>query len=155
MPDESAQGRDNMLKDIIEEWKRKGGRCETVTICCPYCHQGMAAEATPDMAENEDLLGELAVETCSCPEAKNEAKRKKRVESVGIKVDAMLGEKSGTPVDGGILDLVKAMSIHVCHGHIRKINIQVNENVRVGISTDTNGLLDIKKEIKNVSRQKI
>lgn len=144
-----------MLKDIIEEWKKKGGRCETVTIYCPYCRQGMAAESTPDIAENKDLLEELAVETCRCPEAQIEAKRKKREESVNIKVDAMLGEKSGTPVDGGILDLIKAMSIHVCHGHIRKISIQVNENVKIGISTDTNGLLDIKKEIKNISRQKI
>lgn len=144
-----------MLKDIIEGWKKQGGTCETVTICCPYCHQGIAAEATPDIAGNNELLEELAVETCSCQAAQSAAKRKKREESVSTKVDAMLGEKSGTPVDNGILDLVKAMSIHVCHGHIRKISIQVNENVRVGISTDTNGLLDIKKEIKNISRQKI
>lgn len=144
-----------MLKDIIEDWKKQGGMCETVTIYCPYCHQGMAAEATPDIVGNNELSEELAVETCSCPAAKSAAKRKKREESVNTKVDAMLGEKSGTPVDDGILDLIKAMSIHVCHGHIRKISIQVNENVKVGISTDTNGLLDIKKEIKNISRQKI
>ena len=35
------------------------------------------------------------------------------------------------------------------------MNIQINQVVKVSISMDANGLLDIKKEIKNVSRQKI
>ena len=67
----------------------------------------------------------------------------------------MFGENSGTPVDAEICDQIKIMSMHVCNGKIKKISIQLSENVKVSISTDTNGLLDIKKEIKNISRQKI
>lgn len=144
-----------MLRDIVEDWKKQGGECETVTVYCPYCHQGMAAEATPDIVRNNGLLEELAAETCGCQAAQESAKRKKRAESVETKVDTMFGADSGTPVDDGIRDQIKAMSMHVCHGKIKKISIQLSENVKVSISTDTNGLLDIKKEIKNISRQKI
>ena len=35
-----------MLRDIIENHKSMGGQYETVTIYCPYCRQGMAADAT-------------------------------------------------------------------------------------------------------------
>ncbi len=143
-----------MLRDIIDDWKNSGRDCETVTIYCPYCHQGMAAEATPDMVR-EELLEELAVETCSCQAAQESAKRKRRAESVETKVDTMFGEDSGTPVDTEICDQIKIMSMHVCNGKIKKISLQLSENVKVSISTDTNGLLDIKKEIKNISRQKI
>lgn len=144
-----------MLRDIVEEYKKNGGDCETVTIYCPYCHQGMAAEATTDIIRSRDLLAELAVETCQCPEARIKAKDKKRVESVNIKVDTLFGEGSGTPVDDDIREQVKAMSMHICHGKIKKINIQFDDNVKVSISTDTNGLLDIRREIREVSRQKI
>ena len=144
-----------MLRDIVDDWKNSGNDCETVTIYCPYCHQGMAAEATPDMVKNEELLEELAVETCSCQAAQESTKRKKRTESVETKVDTMFGAGSGTPVDDDIRDQIKVMSMYVCNGKIKKTNIQLNENVKVSISTDTNGLLDIKKEIKNISRQKI
>lgn len=144
-----------MLKDIVEKCKTGGGRYETVTIYCPYCHQGMAADATMDMIKNEDLLKELAVETCTCPEAQLEAKRKHRVESVNEKVNKMLGESSDTPVDSDILELIKQLSIHICYERLKKMSININSSVKVSISTDTNGLLDIKKEIKNVSRQKI
>lgn len=144
-----------MLRDIIDDWKNSGRDCETVTIYCPYCHQGMAAEATLDMVRNKELLEELAVELCSCPAALEKAKRKKRAESVDTKVDTMLGENSGTPVDEEILNQIKLMSMHVCFGKLKKINIQINENVKVSINTDSNGLLDIKKEIKNISRHKI
>lgn len=144
-----------MLRDIVEDWKNSGRDCETVTIYCPYCHQGMAAEATPDMVRNNELLGQLAVETCGCQAAQESAKRKRRTESVETKVDTMFGENSGTPVDAEICDQIKIMSMHVCNGKIKKVSIQLSENVKVGISTDSNGLLDIKKEIKNISRQKI
>lgn len=144
-----------MLKDIIEDQKKQGGECETVTVYCPYCHQGMAAEATLDMVRNEEILRELAIETCQCPEAQYEAKRKQRVESVDEKVNALLGKESDAPVDDEILDLIKSMSIHICYEKIKKMNIQINQVIKVCISMDTNGLLDIKKEIKNVSRQKI
>lgn len=144
-----------MLRDIVEDWKKQGGECETITVYCPYCHQGMAAEATPDIVRNEELLKDLAIETCQCPEAQYEAKRQQRVESVNEKVNALLGEESDTPVDEEILDLIKAMSIHICYEKIKKMSIQINQITKVSISMDSNGLLDIKKEIKNISRQKI
>lgn len=144
-----------MLRDIIGDWKKQGGDCETVTVYCPYCHQGMAAEATPDIVRNEELLNELATETCQCPEAQYETKRKQRVEIVDEKVNALLGKESGSPVDEEILDLIKAMSIHICYEKIKKMSIQISQEAKVSISMDANGLLDIKKEIKNVSRQKI
>ena len=134
-----------MLRDIIENHKSMGGQYETVTIYCPYCRQGMAADATLDMIGNKDMLRELAIETCTCPEAEFEAKRKLRIENVDEKVNKMLGEESDTPVENEILELIKQMSIHICFEKIKKMSI----------STDMNGLLDIKKEIKNVSRQKI
>ena len=90
-----------------------------------------------------------------CPEAQYEAKRKQRVESVDEKVNTLLGEGSDVSVDDEILDLIKSMSIHICYEKIKKMNIQINQVVKVSISMDANGLLDIKKEIKNVSRQKI
>lgn len=144
-----------MLKDIVEEWKRKGGECETVTIDCPFCHQGMVAEVTPDLIRNKELLKELAVETCSCPQAKQKTNYKKRTENIDSKVDRMFGEESGTPVDEEIRTQLKALSLYVCHGKIKKAGIQSSDNVKVTVSTDSNGLLDIKKEIKNISRQKI
>ena len=133
-----------MLKDIVEDQKKQGAEFETVTVYCPYCHQGMAAEATLDMVRNEE-----------CPEAQYEAKRKQRVESVDEKVNTLLGEGSDVSVDDEILDLIKSMSMHICYEKIKKMNIQINQVVKVSISMDANGLLDIKKEIKNVSRQKI
>lgn len=144
-----------MLKDIVEDQKKQGAEFETVTVYCPCCHQGMAAEATLDMVRNEELLKELAIESCQCPEAQYEAKRKQRVESVDEKVNTLLGEGSDVSVDDEILDLIKSMSIHICYEKIKKMNIQINQVVKVSISMDANGLLDIKKEIKNVSRQKI
>lgn len=144
-----------MLRDIIEDWKKQGGECGTVTIYCPYCRQGMAAEATPDIVRNEELLKELAVETCQCPEAQYEAKMKQRAERVDEKVNAMLGKESDTPVEDEILDLIKAVSIHICHEKLKKLSIQINQAAKVSISIDGSGLLDIKKEIKNISRQKI
>ena len=144
-----------MLKDIVEDQKKQGAEFETVTVYCPYCHQGMAAEATLDMVRNEELLKELAIESCQCPEAQYEAKRKQRDESVDEKVNTLLGEGSDVSVDDEILDLIKSMSIHICYEKIKKMNIQINQVVKVSISMDANGLLDIKKEIKNVSRQKI
>lgn len=144
-----------MLRDIIEDWKKQGGECETVTVYCPYCHQGMAAEAAPDIVRNDELLKELATETCQCTEAQYETKRKQRVESVDEKVNTLLGKESDSPVDEEILDLIKAMSIHICYEKIKKMSIQISQVAKVSISMDTNGLLDIKKEIKNVSRQKI
>ena len=115
----------------------------------------MAAEATLDIVRNEELLKELAIETCQCPEAQYEANRKQRVESVDEKVNTLLGKDSDTPVDDEILDLIKAMSIHICYEKIKKMSIQISPNAKVSINMDTNGLLDIKKEIKNISRQKI
>ena len=144
-----------MLRDIVEKCKAGGGRYETVTIYCPYCHQGMAADATMDMIKNEDMLKELAVETCSCPEAQFEAKRKHRAESVDEKVNKMLGESSDTSVDSSILELIKQMSIHICYKRLKKMSINIDSRTKVSISTDANDLLDIKKEIKDVSRQKI
>ncbi|MDE5697077.1 MAG: hypothetical protein K2I96_06670 [Lachnospiraceae bacterium] len=144
-----------MLRDIVEEWKKQGGECETVTVYCPYCHQGMAAEATLDIVRNDELLKELAIEICQCPEAQYETKRKQRVENVDEKVNALLGKESDSPIDDEILDLIKSMSIHICYEKIKKMSIQLNQVVKVSISMDTNGLLDIKKEIKNISRQKI
>lgn len=144
-----------MLRDIVENHKSMGGQYETVTIYCPYCHQGMAADATLDMIGNKDMLRDLAIETCTCPEAQFEAKRKLRIENVDEKVNKMLGEESDTPVENEILELIKQMSIHICFEKLKKMSISINSSVKVSISTDTNGLLDIKKEIKNVSRQKI
>lgn len=144
-----------MLRDIVGDWKKQGGACETITVYCPYCHQGMAAEASPDIVKSDELKKELAIETCQCPEAQYEAKRKQRVESVDVRVNALLGEESDTPVDDEILDLIKAMSIHICYEKIKKMSIQINQTAKISISMDGNGLLDIKKEIKNISRQKI
>ena len=93
--------------------------------------------------------------TCQCTEAQYEAKRKQRVESVDEKVNALLGKESDSPVDEEILDLIKAMSIHICYEKIKNVSIRISQTAKVSISMDTNGLLDIKKEIRNVSRQKI
>ena len=115
----------------------------------------LTRDTTLDMIGNKDMLRELAIETCTCPEAQLEAKRKLRIENVDEKVNKMLGQESDTPVENEILELIKQMSIHICFEKIKKMSISINSSVKVSISTDMNGLLDIKKEIKNVSRQKI
>ncbi len=84
-----------MLRDIVDDWKNSGRDCETVTIYCPYCHQGMAAEATPDMARNDELLEELAVETCSCQAAQESAKRKGARKASKQKLTRCLGKIPG------------------------------------------------------------
>ena len=96
-----------------------------------------------DLIRNEKLLEELAVETCSCPQAKNKTSYKKRTENIDLKVDRMFGEESGTPVGEEIRTQLKALSLQVCHGKIKKAGIQISDNVKGTVSTDSNGLLDI------------
>jgi len=61
---------EHILKDIVEEWKRKGGECETVTINCPFCHHGMVAEVTPDLMKRKEQ------ENSTSEEAKTSFRRK-------------------------------------------------------------------------------
>ncbi len=46
-----------MLKDIIEDQKKQGGEYGTVTVYCPYCHQGMAA-AVENEENKKDTVAE-------------------------------------------------------------------------------------------------
>ena len=71
-----------MLKDIIENYKSKAGKTETVSIRCKFCGQFLITEAMPDMVNNTELLEELAIENCECREAEISTKKKQRAERI-------------------------------------------------------------------------
>lgn len=145
-----------MLKDIVENYEKKGGLdTETIQAECPLCRQMVVCKATPDMLGNRDILKELAMEWCSCDEAKKQTKRMQRLEQMDQKIEKMLGEKSLRPIDEDAYTTIKEMAKLVCFDKIHRTTIHLTKIEKVTLSKNADGQLIMNREFKNITGETV
>lgn len=144
-----------MLKDIIENYKSKAGKTETVNIRCKFCGQFLITEAMPDMVNNTELLEELAIETCECKEAEISTKKKQRAERIEEQLTQCIGEDSNNPVEAEIYSVIKDTANLVCFGKMEKATFKLTGTDKVTLRTDSQGRLHIDREKKNKTTRTI
>lgn len=137
-----------MLKDIIENHRTLGEALETVSVRCRYCKQIMLVEVTPEMKNNSETLDDVAIETCQCVSAKNETKRKSRIEKIDEKLENCIGSASESPVDAEVFEIIKSTAKNVCFEKLEKATFKLTGTDKVTLSTDSNGRLKIDREQK-------
>lgn len=144
-----------MLKQVIANVESRGGNVETIQLSCPYCHQGVIAKATEEIMNNKDLRRDLAVESCNCPEAAYETKRKEKIESLDKNLCNLIGDKSLNPVDEEVYDAVRILSKLVAFGKIHRANVHLTKTEKIVISRDADGITNINREIKNITAKSV
>ena len=144
-----------MLKNSISNYKSRGGIVETIMVECPYCKQAMMVEATKEIANNKDLRRELAIESCSCPEAHIEAGRKEKIERLDRDLCNLIGEKSSNPVNEDVYKAVREVVKLVSFAEIHRATIHMGKNEKIVISRDADGITNINREVKKVTSKTI
>lgn len=139
-----------MLRDVVDNYKSRGGDVEPFPIECPYCRQIVAVELTPDMRNNKELQREIVIETCKCPEAQYEAGRKRRIESIDENLKRTIGIRSPKPVPQDIYDIAKELAKQVCFEDIKKATLNFTGTDKLTLSLDSKGKLNINREEKAI-----
>lgn len=144
-----------MLKDAVESYESRGGETDTIPIECPMCHQRVLCKVTPDMVGNADIQKELVIECCSCKEAQYATKRKKQKEQINEKMQKVLGEASGAPVNEEIYEAIRLMALQVCWKKAWKANISLSRTEKVKLSVDSDGQLNIVREVRQITGETV
>lgn len=144
-----------MLKDTVESYESRGGETDTISIECPMCHQRVLCKVTPDMIRNTDIQKELVIECCSCKEAQYATKRKKQKEQINEKMQKVLGEGSGVPVNEETYEAIRLMALQVCWKKVWKANISLSKVEKVKLSVDSDGQLNIVREVRQITGETV
>lgn len=140
-----------MLRETVEKYEQDGGITETMSLECQMCHQTVLCKVTPDMIANKEILREIALENCTCKEAKYIVKKKMQKEQIEEKMQKVLGDNSPAPVSQEIYDAIKEAAHLVCWKKIWKATINLSKNEKVKLTVDSDGQLNIVRELKQIT----
>lgn len=144
-----------MLKQVIDNVESRGGNVQTVQVQCPFCHQQVYTKITDEIMNNRELRRDLAIESCSCPAAIEEAKKKEKIELLDRNLCGLIGEKSFDPVDEEVYEAIRALSKLIAFKKIHRTNVHLSKIEKIVISRDADGITNINREIKQVSAKSI
>lgn len=144
-----------MLKETVDDYENSGGLTDTIPVECPFCHQRVLCKITPDMRPNEEILQELVKECCTCKEAQFATKRKKQKEQINEKMKKVLGEESPAPVNEETYEAIRLMALQVCWKKVWKANISLSKIEKVKLSMDSDGQLNIVREVRQITGETV
>lgn len=144
-----------MLTDKVNNYKSRGGAVETIPVECPYCHQLVAVDIMPEMMNDESARSSLAIETCRCPEAQFEKKRRNKIERIDEEISYVIGKYSDRPLDEKLCDDIRKIAKAVSFGKLSKATINISKKEKINLKTDSKGNLIVEREVKNVKSKTI
>lgn len=144
-----------MIKDTVEDYEKRGGATETIPIECPMCHQSVLCKVTPDIMNNTEIQKELVVECCTCKEAQYAAKRKLQKEQINEKMQKVLGDDSMAPVSKDIYEAIRLMAQQVCWKKVWKATVNLSKTEKVKLTVDSDGQLNIVRELRQITGETV
>lgn len=144
-----------VIRDEVNNYRSMGGETETIPVECPYCHQLVAADVTPEIKDDPNKLRSLAIEVCTCPESQYERKHRKRVERLEDEIGYSIGKYSDNPLSQEICDSIQAVARQVCFKNVMSATIKISKKEKVTLRIDSKGNLIIERELKNVKSRTV
>lgn len=100
-----------MLKDEIKTDEQDGEVFTESHIPCPFCKQHVLL-SFPETWDVQKRT-ELAIETCTCPEAVMYSSRKAKIEKLNECLENFFGEDSGRNVETDTIDTIHSLAMQV------------------------------------------
>lgn len=115
------------------------------TAPCMFCGQMVQFMAKDLLGEEE--AQELATMHCSCPEAVDHRKEKKRKENALKNVSKLFGEdaEAGKRVSNSIVEILEAAVEEIYTGGLAKVTLNLRGGVKASISQNAKGEINVER----------
>lgn len=115
------------------------------TAPCMFCGQMVQFMADDLLPETE--AQELATMHCSCPEAVDHRKEKKRKENALKNVSKLFGEDAGAGkrVDDEIVEILMAAVEEIYTGGLAKVTLNLRGGVKASVSQNAKGEINVER----------